>query len=381
MQKHYLLLQQNMTNTTKKLRVAMAGWWTWGHVFPIRSLLKFLRNHPEYNEKVEKLYWFGAKNSLEQKICHNLQEHDPENKLSFIPIRSWKYRRESYRKSKLKNISDFFLFIFGCFQSIFQLLYHHVDVIFCKWGYVALPTVFAAVLLCKKIIVHESDTKPGLVNKIASRFAKKVFTWFEWALPNGQTIGQILSDDIITDVHLEPTSKTLILVVWGSQGSKRLYQNLLHVLEFTPELQSGYEFFVVLGLVNHEMSTLFDKFDHVHIYGFLSQKEMGELYNKCDIAITRGGTTSLAEQKLYDMKQIIVPIPRTHDQYDNAKWYVRSHNDIMINQRDHDFESQLANAIKYFKGFKKTFQQKDKKAIISEAKKIIRDALLNFFNS
>jgi UDP-N-acetylglucosamine:LPS N-acetylglucosamine transferase len=124
------------------------------------------------------------------------------------------------------------------------------------------------------------------------------------------------------------------------------------------------------------MSTLFDKFHHVHTYGFLSQKEMGELYNMCDIAITRGGTTSLAEQKLYDIKQIIVPIPRTHDQYDNAKRYVRVHSDVMINQRDQDFESQLGNAIKHFKGFKKVRQQKDKKEIISHAKKIIWDTLL-----
>ncbi|HBB03836.1 TPA: hypothetical protein DCZ39_02960, partial [Patescibacteria group bacterium] len=123
------------------------------------------------------------------------------------------------------------------------------------------------------------------------------------------------------------------------------------------------------------MSTLFDKFHHVHTYGFISQKDMGELYNRCDIAITRGGTTSLAEQKLYDMKQIIIPIPRTHDQYDNAKWYVRRHNDIMINQRDHDFESQLGNAIKHFKGFKKVRLQKDKKTLISHAKKIIRDTI------
>lgn len=124
------------------------------------------------------------------------------------------------------------------------------------------------------------------------------------------------------------------------------------------------------------MLTLFDKFPYVHSYGFVSQKEMGELYNRCDIAITRGGTTSLAEQKLYDMKQIIVPIPRTHDQYDNAKWYVRYHNDSMINQRDDDFESQLAAAIKHFKGFKKIRQQKDKKLIISHAKKALREEIV-----
>ena len=354
----------------------MAGWGTWGHVFPIRSLLEFLNNRKEYEEHIEKLYRFGARKSLEQQVCHDLQERNPEKELSFIPIYSWKYRRESYRKSKLKNIPDFFLFVIWFFQSLFRLIYHRIDVVFCKWGYVALPVVLAAALLRRKVVVHESDTRPGLVNKIAARFAKKTFTGFEWTLLDGKTIGQILSDDIIIETHPEFTSKTLILVAWGSQGSKRLYQNLLHVLEFTPDIESGYEFFIVLGLMNEEMSTLFDKFHHVHTYGFLSQKEMGELYNMCDLSITRGWTTSLAEQKLYDIKQIIVPIPRTHDQYDNAKRYVRVHNDIMINQRDHDFEAQLANAIKHFKGFKKIRQQKDKKAIISHAKKIIRDSLL-----
>jgi len=354
----------------------MAGWGTWGHVMPIRSLLEFFDSHSEYHGQVERLYWFGAKKSLEEQTYNELQEHSPDKKLIFIPIYWWKFRRESYRKSKLKNIPDFFLFVFWFFQSLFHLIFHHIDIVFCKWGYVALPVVFAAALLRKKIVVHESDTRPGLVNRIASRFAKKVFTGFEGALPEWETIGQILSDNIIIETHPEFTSKTLVLVVWGSQGSKRLYQNLLHVLEFTPDIESGYEFFIVLWLANNEMSTLFDKFHHVHTYGFLGQKEMGELYNICDIAITRGGTTSLAEQKLYDIKQIIVPIPRTHDQYDNAKRYVRCHNDVMINQRDHDFETQLANAIKHFKWFKKVRLQKDKKEIIAQAKKIIWDSLV-----
>lgn len=352
----------------------MAWWGTWGHVFPIRSLLEFFATDPEYDQKVEKIYWFGAKKSLEEKIAHEMQKTTP--KLSFVAIYSWKYRRESYRKSKLKNIPDFFLFLLGFFQSIVRLLYYRINVVFCKWWYVALPLVLAAALLHKKIIVHESDTHPGLVNKIASRFSKNIFTWFEWALPEGQTIGQILSDDIIRETYPEFTSKTLVLVVWGSQWSKGLYQNLLNILEFTPDLWWAYEFYIVLGLANMDMSTLFDKFPHVHVYTFISQKEMWELYNICDIAITRGGTTSLAEQKLYDMKQIIIPIPRTHDQYDNAKWYVRYHNDSMLNQRDNDFEFQLSNAIKHFRGFKKIRQAKDKKAIIAQAKKVIWESLL-----
>ncbi|MCX6824808.1 MAG: glycosyltransferase [candidate division SR1 bacterium] len=366
-----------MEDKKKRLRIAMAGGGTGGHVFPIRSLLEFLYKNKEYGDRVEKIYRFGAKKSLEQQVCSDIQEDNAAHKLVFVPIYSGKYRRESYRRSKLKNISDFFLFIIGCFQSIFHLLYHRINIVFCKGGYVALPVVIAATLLRKKIVVHESDTRPGLVNKIASRFAKKVFTGFEGTLLGSQTVGQILSDDIVIDAHPEFTTKTQVLIVGGSQGSKRLYQNILHILEFIPDLSSGYDFFIVLGLLSDEMSTHFDKFPHVHTYGFVSQKKMGELYNACDITITRGGTTSLAEQKLYDMKQIIIPIPRTHDQYENAKWYVRCHNDVMINQRDHDFEAQLGNAIKHFKGFKKNRIQKDKRSIISHAKKIIRDSLLS----
>jgi UDP-N-acetylglucosamine:LPS N-acetylglucosamine transferase len=52
---------------------------------------------------------------------------------------------------------------------------------------------------------------------------------------------------------------------------------------------------------------------------------MGEYYLNSDIAITRAGTTSLAEQQLFDLKLIMIPIPWTHDQKDNAKWYVKNH--------------------------------------------------------
>lgn len=355
----------------------MAGWGTWGHVFPIKSLIEFLSNHPEYTQKIEKLYWFGAKNSLESKNCHELEEHGYEKILRFISIYSWKYRRETYRKSKLKNIPDFFLFLFGIIQSVVYLIRYRIDVVFCKWGYVALPLVFAAAILRKKIVVHESDTHPGLVNKIASRFAKKVFTGFNGALPKSEMIGQIISDQIIVDAPSISTKNTQVLVVGGSQWSKRLYQNLLNVLEFTRELQSDIDFFVVLGFLNEEMSTAFDKFPNVQVYGFLSQKEMGQLYANCDIAITRAGTTSLAEQKLYDLKQIIIPIPRTHDQYDNARRYVRQYNDVSINQRDEDFEVQLAKAIKHFKGYKKIMQNNDKKEAIAQAKISIRDSLVS----
>lgn len=105
------------------------------------------------------------------------------------------------------------MFIAGFFQSLYILVVKHIEVIFCKGGYVALPLVMAAALLRKKIIVHESDTHPGLVNKIASKRASKNFTGFDRVLPNGQTIGQILADDIVVDTIPDLQSKTVMLIV------------------------------------------------------------------------------------------------------------------------------------------------------------------------
>ena len=239
----------------KQLTIAMAWWWSWGHVFPIKSLLERIDKKPQYTERVDKIYRFGSEKWLEQQICNELQL--PEIDLKFVPIFSGKFRRETPRKSRLKNIRDIFLFVGWFFQSLFYLLRYGIDVIFCKGGYVALPVVLAGALLHKKVIVHESDTKPWLVNKIAHRFATKTFTWFDNVFPNAKTVGQILSDDIlswIADPKQLPL-RTSILVVGGSQGSRRLYQTFLHVLQDTPDLQHIFDFHMVLWLLNQEMST------------------------------------------------------------------------------------------------------------------------------
>jgi UDP-N-acetylglucosamine--N-acetylmuramyl-(pentapeptide) pyrophosphoryl-undecaprenol N-acetylglucosamine transferase len=103
--------------------------------------------------------------------------------------------------------------------------------VFCKGGYVALPVVLAARILRKRIIVHESDTHSGLVNKMAARFADRIFTGFDNVLPGSETVGQILSDDIafgddttaIKDAKISeilakiPKKKTIVLVIGGSQ--------------------------------------------------------------------------------------------------------------------------------------------------------------------
>ena len=203
---------------------------------------------------------FGTSNSLEQETCSELQKNIKN--LTFHSIYSWKRRREKGIWALIKNVRDLFFFTIGLLQSVFYLLRFKIDVVFCKGGYVALPVVFAAKLLGKKIIVHESDVHAWLVNRIASRFAKVSFTGFPKVFPKAQVVGQILSEDLLPaeDSPLSWDKKqTQVLVMWGSQGSKNLYEALAKVLKTTPELAEMH-FTIILGKLNQSLAQLFSDF-------------------------------------------------------------------------------------------------------------------------
>lgn len=164
--------------------------------------------------------------------------------------------------------------------------------------------------------------------------------------------------------------------MWGSQGSKNLYEALAKVLKTSLELAEMH-FTIILGKLNQDLAQLFSDFPNVETLAFVSQKEIGRLYLQSDIAITRAGTTSLAEQELFDMKLLMIPIPRTHDQLDNAKRYVEHKNWILIQQDDPDFLDQLKNHLLALQSFKKSLSSRDRKA---EIRKVKDQILASFFN-
>lgn len=364
----------------KKINIAMAWWWTWWHVLPIKSLIQHIYKSESYSKQTWDIFWFWSNKSFEKESFKELyHEYSDLQNLFFIDIFSGKYRRQKTFEALIKNIIDIFLFLIWIFQSIFYLYKHNIDVIFCKWGYVALPVTIAWFLMRKKVIVHESDIKPWLVNKISSKFAEKIFSWFNDTLEKSQTVWQILSDDVIFNpiqdkyqiIKTPWTKKTRILLTWWSQWARKLYQSFISALKRIWPDSENYEIFVILWKKNIELRQEFQQFKNIKILDFVSQKEMWELLYFCDIAITRAGTTSLAEQKLYDLKLIMVPIPRTHDQYDNAKFYEKNYSDILIDSSLENYDTKFKNTLKENINFKKAYQQKDISKSISKAKDII----------
>lgn len=374
----------------------MAGWWTWWHVFPVKSIIEYINKNEKYYQEISRIIRFWEKNSLESEIFDKISKNNQN--LFFQTIVSGKYRRETPFKSKLKNVRDLFKFCRWIIQSLYYIKKYEIDVIFCKWWYVALPVVFAWKILWKKIVVHESDVHSWLVNRIASKFATTVFTWFDNVLPNSITVWQILSDDIVSHESIRnipshrqvweeltvaeqlfyaDPKKTNLLVMWGSQWSKRLYEALLKSMQENKQIFSNYEIFLVLWKENYDLRPKFDSFKNVYVFDFLSQQDMWIVLKYCDMSLTRAGTTSLAEQKLFDIKIVMVPIPWTHDQYDNAKFYVQKYDDILLDSTDENYEKNMLDIFTKYQNFKKESTNKDILSEISVAKEKIVQTLLN----
>jgi len=331
----------------KKQTIAFAWWWTWWHIFPIKSLIENI------NKEKYKILWFGNKNSLEEKIANELKKQWYD--IVFIPVLSWKIRRELTFKAIYLNIIDFFKNILGFFQSLYYICKYQPKFVFSKWGFVAFNPSLAWKLFWKNIYLHESDTIPWLVNKLVSKFANKVFLWFYYAKKyiknkNTEVVWQIISNKFYEDYNLESNWKTNLLIIWGSQWAKIIIDAIKTLLDKW-ELQE-FNIYIVWWLLNKE--NIFENYDNVEFYWFLSQDELIELYKKADISITRGSATSLSEQDQFDIKKIIVPLPYTgwNHQYYNALEYEKKW-DIFISQMDKDFIKKLWDKLKELKNYKK----------------------------
>jgi len=320
------------------MRICFAWWGTGGHVFPIQSLITYIdATHPGKHD----LFWFGESRSLEQSVALKLisQWH----KIRFHKIVSGKWRREKEFVAILKNILGIGKVLFGTLQSLYYIQQEKIDIVFCKWWYVSLPVVLAARILRKKVILHESDTKPWIANRICARFTDTIFTAFTGVFPGREEIvWQILSADLLPTEPVVDPINTHVLVSGWSQWAQSMYHALLSVLKQND--LSATMFHIVLWTKNAWFKDVFRDFTNVRTYDFVSQEEMWELLALCDLAITRGGTTSLGEQQMLWLKKIIIPIPRTHDQYTNANYYKKHYNDILVPQ-DANFQYHLWQAL------------------------------------
>lgn len=326
------------------MKIAFTGWSTGGHVFPIRSLIQYIKSTPEINAKFDTIYWFGENNSMEQRICDELIS-DYDN-IKFAHVISGKVRREHDLIALLKTARDMFRFVWWILIMVVRLPRYHIDIVFCKWGFVSLPLTIAAYIWRIPIIVHESDTRAGLATGICGRLATHNFSGFPDTLPNTTVVGQIMSSDLISSWPYQygDSSKTNLLITGWSLGAMKIYQAVIALFKQSNILQN-YNIITILWAMNQDMKADCETLGQV--IDFADQATMWSLYQRADICICRGGTTSLAEMEIFGIRKLIVPLPITHDQQTNAQYYVDHHHDHLIMQDSQIISSLEQSLIQY----------------------------------
>ncbi|PID87524.1 hypothetical protein CSB07_00970 [Candidatus Gracilibacteria bacterium] len=305
-----------------KKTIALTGGSTGGHIFPLLSIYNHLNEEGKYN-----LIWIGNEMSLEEEIAE-------KNNIPFYGISAGKIRRYF----DLRNFYEPLKNLTGIFQGIYYIFKHNIKIVFSKGGYVSLPLCIAAKLLGKKVYIHESDTVGGVANKIIGFFANKVFYTFPNKKIDGKkhiVVGQILNPELIENIHninITENIKLNVLVIGGSQGSKNIFMNLLKAL---PDL-GDIKFHIILGNKNLQFENDFKAYSNVHTYRFLSQKQMGEKMKITDIALTRGGSTTLWELYYFGIHSIIIPLSNSagNHQKENAKFFNKNFGSDILDENN-----------------------------------------------
>lgn len=298
---------------SKTYEVIFTGGGSGGHVMPTVTLLHDLKG--KY-----RIGYIGG-SGIEKELIKNLD-------LPFHEITTGKLRRYL----SFENLIDMFKVAKGIFDAFFILLRksNRKTLIFSTGGFVTVPVVLAAWILQRRIYVHEQTTQVGLANKIASKFAAKVFVSYEASLKyfpreKSEISGYPLRDALFQKEKAEikydgflinETTKPLLFVTGGGNGSK-LVNDLIK--ENLPLLEE--KFFIVhqvgKAFIDEYLQYKSDRYFPIAFIG----TEIIDMYKWADVIISRAGAGTVCELVALNKRSIFIPlkIAQKNEQFHNAK--------------------------------------------------------------
>ena len=301
------------------IRIILTGGGTGGHLFPLvavsRKIFELARigglGEPE-------IHYLGPGLFLES----SLEREEMNFHYSILITGKWR------RYFSFKNFVDFFKIAAGLAQALWKVWLIMPDVIFSKGGYGSFATVIAGWLYRIPVILHESDTVPGLTNKFLSRFAALIAVSFNEAAAHFPKEKTYFTGESVRDAFFAPPSpekerallhlaspKKAVLILGGSQGAQVINDIILDILPNLLEVaevihQTGDENYnsvmteskvVLEGASGEQLSSY-------HPVNFLVEPEYVAAMHSCDLVISRAGAGSIFEIAASGKAGIIIPI-------------------------------------------------------------------------
>ncbi|WP_328441121.1 undecaprenyldiphospho-muramoylpentapeptide beta-N-acetylglucosaminyltransferase [Streptomyces sp. NBC_00444] len=211
-------------------------------------------------------------------------------------------------------------------------------------GYVALPGYLAAKRLGVPIIIHEANARPGLANKIGSRYAAKVaVSTPDSKLRDARYIGIPLRRSIATldraaarpearhVFGLDPNLPTL-LVSGGSQGARRLNEVVQQVAPYLQ--QAGIQILHAVGPKNElpQVQQMPGMPPYIPV-PYVDRMDLA--YAAADMMLCRAGAMTVAELSAVGLPAAYVPLPIGNgEQRLNAQPVVKAGGGLLVDDAE-----------------------------------------------
>ncbi len=331
------------------MKILFTGGGTGGHFYPIIAIAEAIYDKVKEKKIIQPKMYFMSPTQYNPRALF-------DNDIEYVHVPAGKYRRYF----SILNFLDIFRTIYGIIIATIKMYRIYPDIVFGKGGYASFPALFAAKLLHIPVIIHESDSSPGMVNTWAGKFAKKIaISYTESAkyftkktadnivderialtgVPIRKGIIESLPNGAREFLHLE-NETPVIVILGGSQGSQIINDTIVDAL---PELIKRYEVIHQTGRKNlepiKEMVKIVLKDNpnsyRYHPFDYLNDLAIRMSAGIASVIVSRAGS-AIFEISNWGIPSIIIPLPKevSHDQVDNAFSYAKTGACIVIEENN-----------------------------------------------
>ena len=321
----------------KKILIATGG--TGGHVIPAQSLAVHL------NENKYKVELCTDKRGLKflkrfKNIKINIISSSPFVKTNFFLM-----------------ILSVMIIFYSILKSILFLIPNRPLIIFGMGGYSSFPICVAAIILRIKYVVYENNLILGKTNKHLLPFANKIFVSYKDLEGISKkyrnktcVVGNIIKKEIIDiskkKIKNKISKKINILILGGSQAAKIFAEVLPKIFKKCVSSKISIKVYQQCLPKQNKYLALFYKNANVEFEIFNFSNKLIQYFSKINLAITRSGSSVLAELTNANIPFISVPLPSSADnhQLKNAIYYEKKKFSFLIEEKD--LNNKLFNLLK-----------------------------------
>lgn len=306
--------------------IVMAGG-TGGHIYPALTVAHAL-------QKLDiQVVWMGVRGGLESRIAKNAGFE-----FEAISIRS------VWRSGVVRLLTIPFWLVVSLLQCARIILKRRPDLLIGMGGFVCGPGGFASWLLRRPLLIHESNTVPGLTNQLLAPLSNRTLTGFAETSIRGSSIfvGTPVRKEILDAAGSRTKNSPAeignlhLLVIGGSQGAKQLNEVVPQAIGELSENQRPLILHQTGKNCFSDVAANYQKFGiEADVREYI--EDMAQAYLWADLVISRAGAMTLAEIAVIGLPPILVPYPYAARDHQRLNAEHLSKNECAVVLAQHEF--------------------------------------------